>query len=174
MLSLSALAGWESAVLASIAGATGTIEERDRQIERSGMYAEYPAIVRAYGELAGEPMSALEAIKRSVFLAWRSAVELPVVTGIAPLSDDTMQAVVDWAVRHVMKSPVDAELKWMVAWYHGQSRELFALYGARREFLEMVEAVDTEAWRRAGIVPADMRGRGQMGHYWAAKATGAL
>ena len=44
VLSLEALANWESAVLASIRGATGTIEERDAQITRSGMYAEYPAI----------------------------------------------------------------------------------------------------------------------------------
>ena len=52
MLSLAALANWEMSVLASIAGATGTLEERDAQITRSGMYAEYPAIFAGYFELA--------------------------------------------------------------------------------------------------------------------------
>ena len=45
MLSLASLAGWEDAVLASLRGATGTLEERDRQIERSGLFGEYPAIL---------------------------------------------------------------------------------------------------------------------------------
>ena len=74
MLSLTSLAGWEDAVLASIAGAHGTIEERDRQVERSGVYGEYPAIVRAYEELFADAESAGEAIKRAIFLVWRGAV----------------------------------------------------------------------------------------------------
>ncbi|MDB4898588.1 MAG: hypothetical protein JWN53_396, partial [Gemmatimonadetes bacterium] len=70
MLSLSSLAGWEEAVLASIRGTSGNAEERDRQIERSGMYGEYPAIVRAYIELFDDEASRLEATKRAVFLVW--------------------------------------------------------------------------------------------------------
>ena len=84
MLSLSSLAGWEDAVLASIAGARGSLEERDRQIERSGVYGEYPAIVRAYAERFADPESAGEAVKRAVFLVWRGAMELPVHTGSDP------------------------------------------------------------------------------------------
>ena len=91
LLSLTSLAGWEEAVLTSIAGAQGTIEERDRQIERSGMYGEYPAIVRAYEELFTNPESAGEAIKRASFLVWRGAVGLPAVSGIAPLPDGTVR-----------------------------------------------------------------------------------
>jgi hypothetical protein len=37
VLSLTSLAGWEEAVLASVAGATGSVDERDSQIERSGL-----------------------------------------------------------------------------------------------------------------------------------------
>ena len=57
VLSLSSLSGWEEAVLASIAGARGALEERDQQIERSGMYAEYPAIMHAYIELMSDDQS---------------------------------------------------------------------------------------------------------------------
>ena len=95
MLSLNSLAGWEEAVLASITGARGTLEERDSQIERSGLYGEYPAIVRAYEELFADPEAEGEAIKRAVFLVWRGAMELPVHTGIAPLPDGTVREVID-------------------------------------------------------------------------------
>ena len=84
MLSLTSLAGWEESVLASIAGATGTPDERDSQIERSGLYGEYPAIVNAYIEHFSNPDSALEALKRAYFLVWRSAMAAPSETGILP------------------------------------------------------------------------------------------
>ena len=74
VLSLSSLAGWEEAVLASISAASGSAEERYRQIERSGMYGEYPAIVSGYVELFDDEESSLEALKRAVFLVWRSAM----------------------------------------------------------------------------------------------------
>ena len=67
MLSLTSLAGWEEAVLASLRGASGTLEERDRQIERSGLFGEYPAIVNAYVELFADADSATKDLKRAVF-----------------------------------------------------------------------------------------------------------
>ena len=48
MPSLEALAGWEDAILASLRGTTGTLEERDSQVRRSGLYAEYPAVLSGY------------------------------------------------------------------------------------------------------------------------------
>ena len=65
MPSLDAISGWESAVLASVRGATGTIEDRDRQITRAGLYAEYPAIVRSYLELVPDERDGVEALKRA-------------------------------------------------------------------------------------------------------------
>ena len=65
MLGLASLSGWEDAVLASVRGASGTPDERDAQIERSGLYGEYPAIVSAYVEHFADADSALEALKRA-------------------------------------------------------------------------------------------------------------
>src|SRR3954463_6462409 len=107
MLSLSSLAGWEEAVLASISGAQGNLEERDRQIERSGMYGEYPAIVRAYEEHFDDPESSLEAIKRAFFLVWRGAMASPADTGIAPLPEGTVRVVVDALDALVRRGEVD-------------------------------------------------------------------
>lgn len=173
MLSLNSLAGWEDAVLASIAGAQGTIEERDRQIERSGVFGEYPAIVRAYEELFGDAESAGEALKRAVFLVWRAAVELPAHTGIAPLPDGTVRAVVQAVDARVRRAACDDEQRWMLAWYHASSPDLFELYGASGEVLQALEAQDADAWRGAGITTQAMALRGQMGRYWIALAAGA-
>ena len=173
LLSLSSLAGWEDAVLASIAGAHGTIEERDRQIERSGVFGEYPAIVRAYEELFADPESAGEAIKRAVFLVWRGAVELPTLTAIAPLPDGTMRAVVQEVDARVRRGESDAEQLWMLAWYHAHSPDLFEMYGATRELVHTVESLAADEWRSAGITVEQMVVRGQMGRYWTDLATGA-
>ena len=173
LLSLTSLAGWEEAVLASIAGAHGTIEGRDRQVERSGIYGEYPAIVRAYEELFGDAESAGEAIKRAIFLVWRSAVGLPVVTGIAPLPDGTVRAVVQALDAHVRRDAADEEQLWMLAWYHASSPDLLALYGATADLIEAAESCDPEVWREAGITRTAMSLRGQMGRYWSDLVSGA-
>jgi hypothetical protein len=173
VLSLNSLAGWEDAVLASIAGAHGTIEERDRQIERSGVFGEYPAIVRAYEELFADAESAGEAIKRAVFLVWRGAVELPALTGIAPLPDGTVRAVVQVLDARLRRGLTDDEQLWMLSWYHASSPDLFELYGATPELLRTAEARDSDEWRAAGITAEKMLLRGQMGRYWTALATGA-
>ena len=173
MLSLNSLAGWEEAVLASIAGATGDIEERDRQIERSGVYGEYPAIVRAYEELFVDAESAGEAIKRAVFLVWRGAVDLPAVTAIAPLPDGTVRAVVEALDARERHGIMDDEQHWMLAWYHARSPELLELYGATQGLLDAAEAWNPAAWRDASITASGMALRGQMGRYWTTMSTGA-
>ena len=174
MLSLTSLAGWEDAVLASIAGARGDIEERDRQVERSGVYGEYPAIVRAYEELFADAECAGEAIKRATFLVWRGAVGLPADTGIAPLPDGTVRAVVEALDARVRRDAVDDEQLWMLAWYHALSPDVFALYGATADLIDAAESRDPEAWRGAGITRAAMKLRGQMGRYWSELVGGAL
>jgi hypothetical protein len=172
MLSLRSIAGWEDAVLASIAGAQGTPEERDQQIERSGMYGEYPAIVRAYQELFSDADSAGEAVKRAVFLVWAGALFPPMQTGIAPLPDGTVRSVFDALCSRVRDFP-DEELMWMLAWYHARSPDLFDLYGATRDLMDRLDASSPEDWRDAGVTAQGMAGRGQMGRYWAEKANGA-
>lgn len=173
MLSLSSLAGWEDAVLASVAGASGSVEERDSQIERSGLYGEYPAIVHAYIELFSDPESALEAVKRAYFLVWRSAMALPADSGIPPLPDGTVRVVIDELDARVRRDPLDPELEWMLGRSHALGPFVLELYGASRHLVRVAEHAGAEGWREAGWTAAAMRGRGQMGRYWSALATGA-
>ncbi len=173
MLSLSSLAGWEDAVLASMRGAAGSPEEQDRQLERAGLYGEYPAIVRAYVELFGDDGSAAEAVKRAVFLVWRSAVALPVVSGIAALPDGTCRAVIEELDARVRRGVADAELGWMLAWYYGEGAFAFELFGGTPRLTRYAEAVPRSEWRSVHIAPGSLAGRGQLGRYWTGLTAGA-
>lgn len=173
MLSLSALAGWEEAVLASIRGTSGTLEERDRQIERSGLYGEYPAIVRAYLELVEDEGSALEAVKRAVFLVWRGAMAPPMETGIGPLPDGTSRGAMEQLDHLLRHGAADDELAWMLAWYYGKGSHVFELFGATGRVVALAEGSPPDAWRRIEIVTDSMRRRGQLGVYWSSLAAGA-
>lgn len=170
MLSLSSLAGWEEAVLASIRAASGSVEERDRQIERSGMYGEYPAIMNAYVELFDDEDSALEAVKRALFLVWRSAMFSPDVTGIAALPDSVARVVLERVDAAIRADEADEELAWMLAWYREGGEVALELLGATPQVLRWEDDLEPDAWRRAGVSAQSMQRRGQMGMYWAALA----
>ncbi len=158
--------------MASVRGASGSLEERDRQIERSGLYGEYPAIVRAYIELFADPESAAEAMKRAVFLVWRAAMAPPVETGLAALPDGTTRAVIEELDARIRRGAVDDELAWMLAWYVGAGGHLFELFGGTTPLFELARGVRRDAWRSAAIMPGRMAGRGQLGEYWAMLAAG--
>lgn len=170
MLSLSALAHWETAVRASISGATGSIDERDAQITRSGMYAEYPAIVASYLELVALPSDAptqLEALKRAVFLAWYSLVELPVRSGIAELPESSVRTVMQDLDTAIHAGRIDDELRAMVAWYRDRFPDPFELFGPVRSLDTFV--ADLTADDALEIVGrSSLDARGQLGDYWRA------
>lgn len=166
MLSLTSLAGWEEAVLASIAAATGTVEERYRQIERSGLYGEYPAIMNAYVELFDDEESALEALKRTLFLVWRSAMFSPDVTGIAAMPESTARVVLEQLDGAIRGDLADDELAWMLAWYRDAGELALELLGATPRVLRWQDDIEPTRWRRLGLTPDLMRRRGQMGLYW--------
>lgn len=168
MLSLHALAHWESAVLASIAGTSGTLEERDAQITRSGMYAEYPAIFSSYVELArdaADPATAREALKRATFIAWYSFVELPVVSGIAELPESTVRELMELLDQTIRAGNADDELRLMLAWYAGTFGYPFEHFGPIRSLEEFTGGLPPDDVKRqaSGVGVAD---RGQLGLYW--------
>ena len=168
MLSLSSLAGWEDGVLASVRGASGTPDERDAQIERSGLYGEYPAIVNAYIEHFSNAETSLEALKRSYFLVWRGAMATPADSGIAPLPDGTIRNVIDELDAWGRRGATDAELRWMLGHYHAVGPSVLELYGASPRLVRVAAEVGGDAWRSAASGRASMVGRGQLGRYWSA------
>ena len=168
MLGLISLAGWEDAVLASVRGASGTPDQRDAQIERSGLFGEYPAIVNAYVEHFSDPDTSLEALERAYFLVWRSAMATPAESGMASLPDGTIRNVIDQLDAWARREPADAELRWMLGHYHAVGPSVLELYGASRRLVRLAVASGGDAWRTAAIDRTGMSVRGQMGRYWIA------
>lgn len=169
MLSLTAVANWEIAVLASIGGATGTIDERDEQITRSGMYAEYPAIFAAYLELVlqGGDGEALEALKRGVFIAWYGFHASPTASGIAELPETGIRRLLVALDETIASGAADDELRLMLASYDRQFGYVFEHFGpvrAMAAFIDRVADAQIDALRGDG---ERFAGRGQLGRYWA-------
>jgi hypothetical protein len=167
-LSLDALANWEAAVLARISGAKGTPDERDAQITRSGLYGEYPAIIRAYFEAEGpEPETALEITKRTVFLIWHSFKALPVDSGISEVGESTVRDVFSMLDYMIANDNTDEELRWMLAWYRDSFPEPFDTYGDVRNLDAFIRDVSTED-ALENLRASRFNSRGQLGLYWSA------
>jgi hypothetical protein len=165
-LSLEALANWEAAVLARISGASGTPDERDAQITRSGLYAEYPAIIRSYFETEGpEPETWLEVIKRTVFLVWHSFKALPVDSGISEVAESTVRDVFGALDHLIGNGNADEELRSMLAWYRDSFPEPFDTYGPVRNLDAFIRDVSTEDALEQ-LRESQFGGRGQLGMYW--------
>jgi len=165
-LSLDALANWEAAVLARISGARGTPDERDAQITRSGLYGEYPAIIRSYLEAQGlEPETSLEAVKRTVFLVWHSFKVLPVDSGISEVAESTVRGVFTTLEYLIATGVADEELRWMLAWYRDSFPEPFDTYGPVRNLDSFIRDVSTED-ALENLRASGFTGRGQLGMYW--------
>ncbi len=166
-LGLDALANWEAAVLARISGATGTPDERDAQITRSGLYAEYPAIIRAYFEMDTPDADArLEVVKRTVFLIWHSFKALPVDSGIAEVAESTVRQVFSDLDNTIADDEADEELRSMLAWYRDSFPEPFDTFGPVRSLDAFIRDVST-ADALENLRSSSFAGRGQLGLYWA-------
>lgn len=169
MLSVTALANWEMAVLASIGGATGTIEQRDAQITRSGMYAEYPAIFAAYLDLVldGDDAESLEALKRAVFIAWYGFRAPPTSSGIAELPESAIRRLLEGLDDAIARGRTDDELRVMLAWYDREFGYVFEHFGPVRALPTFIAGVDTRQVDVLRSAATRFSGRGQLGRYWA-------
>jgi hypothetical protein len=169
VLNLNALANWESAVLASIRGAAGTIEERDAQITRSGMYAEYPAILDSYLELIDSQAPdeiRLEALKRTTFLVWYSFYAPSTETGMSEIPESIARRVMQLLDSTLTAERGDDELRAMLAWYRDTFGEPFEFFGPVRSLDPFIRDMTTDDARGA-LAASDFAGRGQLGLYWA-------
>lgn len=169
MLTLGALAGWEAAIQASIGGAKGTLEDRDAQIARSGLYGEYPAVVGSYFELtdrADDPGAALEALKRSLFLTWYSMVEPAPLTGIPVLSEALIRSIFAQLEGVLREGRGDDELRWMLSWYASVFDYPFEFYRVGALVERFIAGTDARAWEAHRDQRARFETRGLLGAYW--------
>jgi hypothetical protein len=164
MITLRDLANWESRVATIVGQTEGLLEDRDRALERSGLYAEYPAILSGYLALLDDEGSALEALKRAVFLVWYSAVEPPMLSGIAELPESAVRATLEALERACREGAIDDELRWMVAWYHRAGD--YALLRTPGLLALEAEIAGASTWERPPARDERMADRGLLGRYW--------
>lgn len=166
MITLRDLAAWESRVQILVARTDGLLEERDRTLERTGLYAEYPAILSGYLALLDEESSAPEALKRAVFLVWYSAVEPPMLSGISELPETGVRATLDALEAACREDRIDDEMRWMLAWYHNVADFALLRVPGLRAVEDTIARADPFAWRSAARAGDAMQDRGLLGRYW--------
>ena len=172
MLSLAAIANWETAVLASIAGATGTPDERDAQITRSGLYAEYPAIVSAYLELlrlrerSGDCDRSLQAA--GVSRAGTRLANHQSSPGISELPESSVREIMRELDTAIVAGRIDDELRMMLARYDAVFGYVFEHFGPVRGLATLVAGVSAAEMPPAGRIGATVRRSGPARHVLAA------
>lgn len=166
MITLRDLAAWESRVAALVARTQGDPDERDRALERAGVYAEYPAILSGYLDLLDDEESALEALKRAVFIVWYSGIQPAMESGIGDLPELTVRATLDELEAACRRHACDEELQAMLAWYHRQGEHALLRVPGLSAVEELIDGADPRPWERISRGASRMSERGLLGRYW--------
>ena len=169
MMSLAALGAWEDRLLRQLARCRGSLEDRDGELTRSGLYADYVALFGGYVDLAqaaSSPDDRLEALKRAVFLAWYEGAEPAPLSGLAELPELAVRRTLELLEERCRRDELDDELAWMLPWYHIIAEHSLLRLPGLRCLEARVAALDPAAWESA-CRPDSLLGRGAMGRYWA-------
>lgn len=168
MMTLGALGAWEERLLRELSRCRGSLEDRDGELTRSGLYADYAALFGGYVELARdgeEPEDRLEALKRAVFLAWYEGAEPAPLSGLAELPELAVRGTLELLEERCRRGGMDGELAWMLPWYHAVAEYSLLRLPGLRCLEASLASLDPGAWERERR-PEAFRGRGAMGRYW--------
>lgn len=167
-MTLAALGAWEDRLLRQLGRCRGSLEDRDGELTRSGLYAEYAALFGGYVDLAQaapQPEERLEALKRAVFLTWYEGAEPAPLSGLAELPELAVRRTLELLEERCRRSEMDYELGWMLPWYHAVAEHSLLRLPGLRCLEREIGALDPAAWESARR-PDAFLGRGAMGRYW--------
>jgi len=169
---LTLLAVEEQRLCIYVESLTGTLEDKNRQLENAGVFAAYKHLHRqyltAYQAATSEPVR-LELLKRLAFLNWYGALEPSFLTGISELDEDTVFTVYTLLDAHIRDRKLDEELRWMLSYYSCWDYLLLHYADNRLPALTaFIQAVDQHVLHipRKQLPSGTMANRGQMGLYW--------
>ena len=168
MMTLAALGTWEERLIRHLARSRGSLEDRDGELTRSGLYAEYAALFGGYVDLAQtavEPAERLEALKRAVFLTWYEGAQPAPLSGLAELPELAVRRTLELLEERCRRDEVDQELAWMLPWYHVVAEHSLVRLPGLRYLEAQLRTLDPAAWETARR-PETLHGRGAMGRYW--------
>ncbi|RZJ99912.1 MAG: hypothetical protein EOO46_21580 [Flavobacterium sp.] len=137
----------------------GTIEEKEAQILKLELPAEFKKIHFEYAEYSNEN---IEAIKRGLFLFWFSHSEPMFLTGICEIDEVANGKIIKNIEKILDADKMDFELSWMLSYYK-EWDWIFANYQSHEKFY-------TALIRSNVLLPKinkeQMFNRGLMGKYW--------
>jgi hypothetical protein len=158
--------------------AIGTMEQKEYQIRKMGVFDNYKRLHQEYLTLfdqTNEPIVRLEALKRLVFINWYSLVEPACLTGINELDEQTVNASFQRLNSYLIQGKLDYEFDYMLSYY--SCWDWAILMYAEPELPELtafVKSVDatTTIFHFKQHQSALMSNRGQMGIYWQSHGIG--
>jgi hypothetical protein len=138
--------------------------DRASAYEQAGIYAAWRNIFRQYTLLAEHD---LEALKRAIYLCWTERSQNRIMSGIKDLDEGTIQEVLAIANQSAATDRLDAELRWMLSYYHLVEPS----YLDRFDDLEDLKRVSKEdpLVYRTGCLKCSFENRGHIGRHWQAK-----
>ena len=162
-IDLNELAALECQILDKVRGIEGLIEQKQAELESSGIFDNYRRVYNKYVDLAVE--GDIEALKRALFLWWFDFAEPSFLTGIYELDG---WCVLEQLEALVSTNKLDKELKWMLPYYYSITDYYFDAIlenelPALRKFLEENKNTSLPC---KDLLSASLEGRGQMSDYW--------
>ncbi len=161
-------------------------EDMFRRREESGIFAESAKVHAAYVDLAGPPISNLEALKRAIYLGWAQDSEHECFSGICRLEETMIRRGHDLLADANEAGRIDEEFAAMLQHYWGVADWLFYTRPAYRRLAFLASLPEPPrnvrglrarlsalAWdamkkdpRYATFSLEDLETRGLMGEYW--------
>ncbi len=160
-MNLEELAKCELELYKKVCSLEGSMEEKDDQLKKLGIYNEYTTIHREY---AKQSKDNIEALKRGLFLIWYSMVEPSCFIGIKELDPEAERKIIDSVDSRIKRGNTDYELDWMLDYYSGWDF-VFERFNNYRDLQgRLKDELKTEL--PTSIDREEMEKRGQMGLYW--------
>lgn len=159
-MNLTELATREKELYSIVISLGGNMIEKEKELEKQGIFAAYCKIYQEYARLREQ---SLEALKRGVFLSWYSTIESPSFSGIREVDVTAEHEVIKTLDNRLKQKKTDYELEWMLSHY----ATFDSAFDRFNEYKSLQERLKSKSVEMPGYINKnEMSIRGQMGVYW--------
>jgi len=149
----------EQKLILTINNIQGSVESKDRKIEKLGIIQSYKIIHSGYSALSND----IEALKRAIFIQWYAATEPVIFSGIGELIRENEEKNIAMVNNLIRKRKLDNEFGFMLQFYYSINNWYFNSFKNTDSLLNFFIANPSEFSIRE---LQNMENRGQMGVYW--------
>jgi hypothetical protein len=169
---LRSLSDHEHQLYSYVSSLQGTMEHKEQHLRENGIFAAYRQLHARYLTAfhdSTDNSSKLELLKRLLFINWYYLAEPSCFTGINDLDETVILATYSIIDEYLRYDKLDAELRWMLAYYATWDYSILAFIDYK---LAVLTAYIKEHDTISSAIPYQqlpkhsMDYRGQMGRYW--------